>query len=258
MSKRSDFQESFASALLDPGLQPPETVQAAAAQTSQHRFNIYRNNVVSGITGALRATYPAVDKLVGREFFNAAARAYMKTELPRSPLLFQYGGTFGSFLETFPPAASVPYLGDIARLEWARLEAFHAANCAPLKIDSLGELSESEISRVRFALHPSLALIQSSWPVVSLWAASVGLGTSEDVNMKRSEQAIVIRPDMTVNTQSIPRDSLIFIAELQAGGILEQAAGKAAAVSEGFDLAANIHSLFALGCVTGLDVADTP
>ncbi|MGI9449458.1 MAG: HvfC/BufC N-terminal domain-containing protein, partial [Geminicoccaceae bacterium] len=181
-----DVQTDFIDALKDPDRQAPEAlVKSPDDQRPKRRFDVYRNNVAVGMIEALRATFPAVERLVGGDFFSAAARVFLDQEPPRSPLLFRYGQTFGNFLDAFPPATSVPYLGDVARLEWARLEAYHAADREPLAIDALGALPENEMGQVTFELHPSLALIKSQWPIVSLWAASTDRGSSNDVDMKR-------------------------------------------------------------------------
>jgi len=244
-----DVQNAFIDALNDPDRPVPNAVGQTAGQPSKRRFDVYRNNVAVGMIEAFRATFPAVERLVGSDFFSGAAKVYLQQEPPRSPLLFRYGSSFGDFLEKFPPAASVPYLGDVARLEWARLDAYHAADRQPLSIDVLGSVPEAEVGQVTFELHPSLALIKSSWPVVSLWAASTDRGSSDDVDMKRSEQAIVIRPSLDVDTRLLPAGGFNFMNALKEGAALERAAKRALAMSQQFDLATHLRGLFEVGAV---------
>lgn len=237
----------------------PDAIGRKDGEPAKRRFDVYRNNVASGMIEALRATYPAVDKLVGPEFFAASARVYLDQQPPRSPLLFRHGETFGDFLESFPPAASTPYLGDVARLEWARLEAYHAKDSKPLSIEALGSFLESggggasDVGKLRFTLHPSLALIASRWPIVSLYAASTGQGASSDVDMKRPEQALIIRPSLKVDIRPIPNGTFAFMSALKDGAALEEATSTAADVAENFDLSEHLQGLFAIGAVSAIN-----
>ncbi|MDP1007294.1 HvfC/BufC N-terminal domain-containing protein, partial [Klebsiella pneumoniae] len=81
---------------------------------------------------ALATAYPVTLQLVGDEFFHAMASIFVQAHPPTSPLISQYGSTFAQFIQGFEPAASVPYLADIARLERLRVCAYHAADCTPL------------------------------------------------------------------------------------------------------------------------------
>lgn len=255
----ADLQAGFIDALKRPEAPVPDTIGKKGGKPVKRRFDVYRNNVVVGIIEALRATYPAIDKLVGEEFFAASARVYIDQHPPQSPLLFRYGATFGDFLDDFPPAASTPYLGDVARLEWARLEAYHARDCQPLSIDVLsdflkgGDNGEPDVGTLYMALHPSLALISSRWPIVSLWAASTGLAGNEEVDLKRSERAMVIRPALVVETRHLPVGSFAFMLALRDGETLQQATLAANDADADFDLAEHLKGLFAVGAVSAIN-----
>jgi hypothetical protein len=253
MRSLSDIQAGFIDGLTNPSAPVPPALGKKAGAPAKRRFDVYRNNVVVGMIEALRATFPAVDRLVGAAFFGAAAKAYLDTEPPRSPLLFRYGGTFGDFLDAFPPAASVPYLGDVARLEWARLEAFHAEDRQPVAIEVLATVPEAEVGKVTFDLHPSLQLITSSWPVFSLWAASTDQAEADDVDMDRAEQVLVIRPALDVDTRLLPAGGLPFMSALRGGATLEQAVIAAAETVSDFDLAGHLQGLFEVGAVTAIN-----
>lgn len=110
-------EAAMAAALFDPALPAP----------GGPRFAVHRNNVVAGLIGALGEACPAVKKLVGEAFFTAAASLFVRAFPPKSPVMLLYGEGFPGWIGAFPPAAHVPYLEDVARLERAWLEAFHAA-----------------------------------------------------------------------------------------------------------------------------------
>lgn len=250
MRTLAESQAAFAKALTDPSTPAPDDIRrpggdADAPQTK--RFDVYRNNVTVTTIDALGDTFPAVRALVGDDFFRATARVYLEQSPLRSPLLFRYGETFGAFLDTFPPAGRVPYLGDVARLEFARLQAYHAADAAPLEIAALGEIPPETVAETRLKIHPSASLLGSRFPVVSLWGASSGLLSPDDVDMKRAEDALTLRPRFEVETRILPPGGAAFLAALMADRPLGEAAAKGAEAAADFDLAAHLAGLFETG-----------
>ena len=137
----------------------------------QERLSVYRNTFTQTLIRALRLSYPAVDRLVGAEFFDAAARDFMVGQPPRSSYLDEFGGDFPGFLEQFAPAASVPYLGDVARLEWAVSRALHAPDAVALDIASLQLVNADDHARIRFTPHPSASLVHTLFPSDVIWRA---------------------------------------------------------------------------------------
>ncbi|MEO5660733.1 MAG: DNA-binding domain-containing protein [Polaromonas sp.] len=139
-----------------------------AAQT---RLSVYRNTFTQTLIRALRLSYPAVDRLVGAEFFDAAARDFMVEQPPRSSYLDEFGGDFPAFLERFAPAASLPYLGDVARLEWSVSRALHAPDAVALDMASLQSVNADAHTRIRFTAHPSAGLLHTRFPADVIWRA---------------------------------------------------------------------------------------
>ena len=113
------FETSFADALLNADQPIPCGITAHNAAVPARRFAVYRNNVVVGLTKALKHRFPAVERIVGEEFFAAMARVFVLERPPRSPLLATYGDEFAPFIRAFEPARELPYLADVARLEAA-------------------------------------------------------------------------------------------------------------------------------------------
>ena len=253
MQKQADQQAAFAAALIDPALPAPPGVRRQAKLPQSRRFDLYRNNMMASLIEAMEATFPAVRRLVGSDFFKAAAKTYIRREPPRSPVLLTYGETFGSFLDDFAPAKGVPYLGDVARLEWARLDAYHAADVEPLPIARLAAVHESELESTKLRLHPSLRLLRSRFPLASLWAASNGTAPSAEVNMQCGEAVAVLRPALAVDVRLLPPGGYEFISQLAAGETLGEAADRAVQSNVGFDLATHLQGLFELGAVVAID-----
>ncbi|MEM9429201.1 MAG: DNA-binding domain-containing protein [Pseudomonadota bacterium] len=213
-----DGEAALAGALLAPGTPAP------AAVADAHRFNVYRNNVVVGLIDAVAATYPAVLALVGEAFFRAAARAFVLENPPRSPIMIDYGGAFPGWIAAFPPAASVPYLSDVARLEWAWTRAYNAADAPPLDLAHLVEIPPDELALARVTLHPSLQLMSSRYPIASLWAEATGRSPATELDLSRPESVLIARPDAAVDVRAITPTLRTFLNTLSSGGTVSEAA----------------------------------
>lgn len=159
-----EVQAAFAQGLLTG--KPDQVLPFLAADTDiapADRLDIYRNTFIGTLVGALRITYPAVERLVGEAFFEGAATHFARGHVPQAAHLNSYGGEFGEFLAGFAPAASLSYLPDVARLEWAVSCAANAPDAVPLDPAALGQLSETEQGRVRFRPHPSVQIVHLAY-----------------------------------------------------------------------------------------------
>jgi hypothetical protein len=165
-----EVQHAMRRRLLDDA-DPVATALLAAALAPADRLSIYRNTSRSALTNALRLNYPAVQRLVGEDFFAAAADIFISQEPPRTAWLDFYGGGFPEFLESFDPAAVLVYLADVARLEWAVGCALHALDAAPLAPADLASVAEGDQSRVCFEPQPAVSLVSSKYPVDAVWRA---------------------------------------------------------------------------------------
>lgn len=130
-------QTAFADALLHAGRPVPDGIVNARGKPDAARFAVYRNNVFVGLTKALAQRFPVTERLVGSEFFVAMARAYAQDHKPASPLIMNYGDDFPDFIIAFEPAGALAYLPDIARLEAAWTDAYHAADSVAFDLAAL-------------------------------------------------------------------------------------------------------------------------
>lgn len=253
MPSLAEFQRRFARALRDPGLPAPLPPERPGNSGYSRRFDIYRNNMTVSLVDALKSTFPAVHRLVGEEYFVAAAKAYVTEHPPRSPVLLLYGRSFGEFLDRFPSASGVPYLGDVARLEWTRMNALHAADAASVEIGDLSRVPEEVLESTVLTPHPSVGVVASRWPVVSLWQASIDPDGDVEVNMQRAEQALVVRPALNVEVHRLPLGGAVFVDALLAGSPLGEAAQQAAEVVDELDLPSLLKLVFEAGAVAAVN-----
>src|SRR5690348_14950896 len=157
----SSYAARFASALLDPERATPALVSGPAGKGAVRRYNVYRNNVTVSLIDALAAIYPAVQRLTGVEFFRAMARFHVRATPPTSPLLFEYGRDFPAFIAAYEPALPMPWLADVARLERAWLDAYHAEDAAPLSPDTLASVPRERLADLRLIAHPATRIVRS-------------------------------------------------------------------------------------------------
>lgn len=248
-------QTDFTRALLDPDLPPPDTLTSHTGRQPQKRFAVYRNNVVVSLINALRARFPATERIVGEDFFAGMARLFVTAHPPRSKILHTYGDDFGDFIATFEPVSTVPYLADVARLEAARTRAYHAADATPLGPDDFAGITPEAVGLLQLTLHPSLQILRSRHPVVTIWAMNTGemeLGALDD---NAAEDALVLRPHLDVTVRTLPPGGAAFLDALAHRYALGEAAERATANAPRFDLTANLAGLIGSGAVTAFALA---
>jgi hypothetical protein len=248
----SDVQAEFAAALRDPNAGVPAGVRGPDGAAAPRRFAVYRNNVIVGLVNAVAGAFPAVKRIVGDDFFTAMARVYVVAEPPSSPVLMDYGVTFADFIAGFEPAASLPYLPDIARIERAWREAYHAEEATSLGLSDLARLNQAALANLKFRLHPSLRLIRSTFPALTIWRMNVGDEPVRPVDFAVAEDALIVRPDAEVEVRVVPPGGAAFVAALGAGETFGEAAAKGLADAEDFDLAGNISGLIAARALSAI------
>lgn len=224
MDTQLNSDSHFQQALLTPELPPPEGITAWNGDADL-RFDVYRNNVIVSLIDALANTFDVVQQLVGEPFFRAMAREFLRdpVNLPASPVLAHYGEDFPKFIAAFEPASSLPFLSEVARLEWMRLQALHAADEAPAESEYLSTRNESvpTSAPVKLSFHPAAALFISGYAAVSIWAAHQGLKKLADVIPNQPEQALILRPGLEVELLPLEPDTANLVARLMAGEPLQ-------------------------------------
>jgi len=242
--------EDFASALLGAERSPPAGLKAWNGSDPTQRFNVHRNNVVASLIDALSTTFPVAQALVGVEFFRAMARIFIVGSPPDSSVLFEYGRDFPDFIAGFAPAAGLPYLADVARIEYCRVESFHAADAVALDAQAFQALQANpdSLSELRVQLHPACRLVRSRHAAFSIWAAHQGFMAIESVVLDQPEDVLIFRPEHEVRTLALPPGGAVFLAALADRCTLAEAAA-AAGSDAGFDLSTNLRGLIENGLV---------
>ena len=251
-------QDAFAAALLDAGAPAPDGLVAWNGSDPAQRFGVYRNNVVVSLVDALAAKFPVVAELVGEDFFRAMARAHVRGAPPRSRMMALYGDDFAAFIAAFPPAADLPYLADVARLEAMRLVAFHAADAEPLGHEAFAMIAPERLGALCVGLHPAARIGRFAHAAVSIWAAHQGQGDLDDVDPFEAEDALVTRPRLEVETRRLAPGEAELFESLGAGETLGAAAARGFAAHPEFDLSRALATLLTSGAASELYFTGEP
>lgn len=240
------FQDAFARALLAPENAgcPPEVASLA----TQPAFAVYRNTVMKGCIDALQANYPAVARLVGEEWFRAAAAFHVREALPADPTLLRYGAAFADFLARFEPAAELPYLSGVARLDRFWTEAHQAPTTEALVPNAVASLAPEALAGV--VLHPHPAA-RWAWfgdgPIYTIWSRNRSDAPSDAELDWRPEGALLVRPHDVVEWFALDTAGCALLDACAAGCTLAEAAQAALDAQGDCDLAQLMSTLLVAG-----------
>jgi hypothetical protein len=255
-SRALSYAQVLSPGLVDPDYATPIGVIGPNGKRAVKRYNVYRNNVTVSLIDALAAIFPATQRITGNEFFRAMARYHVRANPPRSPLLFEYGYDFPDFIASYEYARPMPYLADIARIERAWLDAYHAADLAPLRAERLAAIPEDKLEDLMLMPHPATRVVRSEFPARSIFAANREECPLVPVQSSTSEDTLITRPDHEVAVRQLPPGGAEFLTQLISGVSLGDAATAALDSSSDFDLARNIGGMIEAGVFAALHTED--
>lgn len=250
------FAEAFAPALLDPMRATPPVVTGPNGRAAGKRYDVYRNNVTVSLIDALAAIYPAVQRITGTDFFRAMARYHVRESPPTSPLLFEYGHGFPDFVAGYEHAQMMPWLADVARIERAWLDAYHARDAASLAPAQLAAIVPERLADLVFMPHPATQIVRSEFSAVTIFAANRDTSPVGRIDASTPEDALITRPGFDVIVRHLPPGGTVFATCLTEGRPLGDAAASALETSSDFDIAANIAGLIEAGAFSAIGFGD--
>ena len=252
----ADFTGAFAPPLLDPMRDVPSTVAGRNGRPAGRRYDVYRNNVTVSLIETLAAIYPAVQRITGADFFRAMARFHVRSTPPTSPLLFDYGRDFPAFIESYEHARPLPWLADVARIERAWLDAYHAADAPPLAPAQLAAAAREHLGELVFTPHPATRVVRSPFSAVTIFAANRDSAPVARIDASAAEDALITRAEFDVAVRHLPPGGAVFATRLMSGQPLGEAAALALEASSDFDIVSNIAGLIEAGAFTSIAYGD--
>ena len=257
MPELLDLQTGFAAALRDAD-QAGATRRWLAGDAAhvERRVAIYRANMVAAADKALSSAYQVIRQLVGEEFFHGLAREYQRGTPSTSGDLTGFGASFDRFLADFEHVRSLPYLPDLARLEWAAHLAYGAADAPEWDAATLAAVEPERQADIRFQWTPGLAVIASRHPILRIWRIhQPGYADEFSVAWDRADTALVARDGFAVTATECTAADAAFITASLAGAPLGDAAGAALEHHPDFDLGALLGQALAARQICGFTLS---
>ncbi len=244
MSNLREQQQAFLQHIFQPLGQnqpPPQAACIAASDrmSAAEHFEIYRNGVLGSLTQALADTFPVCQRLVGEKFFDGLAYHYVCDAKSQTPDLSDFGESLPSFIEQFEPAESLPYLSDVARLEWCWHRAFHAEDDSAFDFETFSLLSEEQQSTVVFCLPCSAHLLSSAYPTDRIWEVNqpeYNGGLEVDLD-DGGVQLLVWRQGFVQRIDRLSDDEFLLLEKLRQRKPFSQACSELLAIYPELDIA---------------------
>ncbi|HJQ55465.1 MAG TPA: DNA-binding domain-containing protein [Vineibacter sp.] len=225
----AELQSAFRGHVL--GDDSPALIAAAIGDRipAAARLRVYRHHVLTSLAAALGTTFTTVRGVVGDDFFATMARAFISQSPPTGPVLSEYGASFANFVAVWPAAGGLPYLADVARLDWALNVAYIAPDQTALTAERLAAMPPDALGDLRPGLRAGVSLLRSAYPIDRIWALNHG-GSSDSVDLSQGSVALLVFPR--------PADAAFASLDLATALLAE-------ALAEGLSLAGAVEHLAA-------------
>lgn len=211
------MQQNFASALLSDDRQITDCLMASRFTPNQ-LVQLYRNNFYISLGEILSDTFPVVRELVGDEFFAQLGKAYIKVHPPTAGSVTHFGQQLPDYIGQIPQTQALPYLGDIAHLEWERTRL---GNQWPVTktfpFEKLGTLSTSQWPQVIFKLSANVTLLNSNFAILDIFNG-VRAADIDNVDINKPQQILLTGSAKTnVSTIELTADIYRFLSSASEG-----------------------------------------
>jgi hypothetical protein len=249
MPSLRELQAGFAAALFNPAATREAPGIRAAGISPAVRLGFYRTNVFENYRKALAVTYPAVQTLIGSGLFDALAQDYTRRYSSRSGDVGAHGAHFAEFISRHPLARQLPYLADIARLEWCLEESFNEAESQPLSLSRLAAVAPEQCEQLRFMLAASTRLISSRYPIDRIWQiCQPEHAGGEQIDLDAGGADLLVRREgYAVITEHLNTADLAMLTALSSGYNFAEAFDYARSMQAGFEPAAFLQRFLANG-----------
>ena len=225
---------------------------------AERRFAAYRRNVIGNWRSALESTYPVLAQRVGPAAFRTLADHYIAAHPSVSGDLNAYGSEMAALLENSALHSEPPYLADLARLEWALLQAYGAPDAAAFDLAALAAVPVQKQAGLRLEVWPGACLIDSSWPLPAIWQAHQlapdardEMLSGLDLSSPQPSCTLAARSEGRVYAVALSGGEAAFLHAILRGQPLAEALACALAVDATLNPGAVLHRLIGLHVLTG-------
>jgi len=197
-------------------------------------LKIYQNNLLMTAARAISLKYPVIEKMVGNDTVIALTDQLLKRELPNTGDWADWGGLLAMLIAESPLAADHAYLYEVARLEWLVHQAARG-KVTQLEVETLSNLTESDLDTVSLHLSPTLQVMESHFPVYELWNLHQVLEGSEVdegelyrllVGNTAPHYSMVFQQDYHARIKTLTAQEYAWFKDVLAGMSIERLLGK--------------------------------
>lgn len=256
----NDALSEFARAIVKGDEPSPLSLSAGLNYSLETALAVYRNNYRGNLHDALAGAYPVLEQLVGNDFFRLLTREFIEQHLSHGGNLHHYGSEMSAFVAIFEPAQGLPYLADVAALEWACHNSYFAEDGDSLDIAKLAQVPPEKYSDLILHLHTACHLARSPYPVAAIWHAhQPGAASNFQIDLDSgASNALVIRQADAVIVCELSAAAAAWLQEILAGTPLGVATAITLERYSEFDLQATLLSLVAQDVFTSFSLNTLP
>ncbi|MDH2434335.1 DNA-binding domain-containing protein [Pokkaliibacter sp. MBI-7] len=259
-SELAQIQQQMLNAVTGTSTAVQECLQSGPGCSSERGMDVYRNNRRVVLKSMLSSVYRMVAQIVGDDFFQALIHRYVQTLPSLSGNLHLYGGEMAAMLRAMPEADGLPYLGDVAELEWAWHECYYAADSADFDMAKLAAVAPDAFAQLRFVLSPALQLVRSDYPLYTIWQRHQPDSEVVQVDLGQGGQCVALwRPYGQVQIRPLSRGEYQLLLTLQQGASLQQAVESLDGLTDGdteVDVQATLGWLLQQRMLVDISLAD--
>jgi len=207
--------------------------------TSFERLEIYNKQYWFRVIGAVAEDYPALNAVLGSKRFDSMVLAYLKENPSTSFTLRNIGAKLPEWLAAHPAVAGARHglAVDVARLEWAYVDAYDSARRKPFSEDDFANLNGD----TRLRLQPHIQLLDLSYPVDELVLAvrkeapEIEVASNAVSEVRQNKRAAlprmrkspiwlaVHRYDDSVYYRRVDHEAFLLLRSLRDGGSIAEA-----------------------------------
>jgi hypothetical protein len=260
LSALRELQAAFYAAMLDPAAETAVLERIEEDDDiARRRLAAYRESIFGNLIGALAATYTVVERIVGAAFFREAARCFAESQPSISGDLNDFGGHFCDFLAGYRHADALPYLADVARLEWLMQSVYYAADAPPADLAILATTPPDRLRELCFVFDPAHARLDSRWPLDAIWRVNAeGYAGDMSIDFSDPSRLLILRRHGRVYVETISLGEAALLDALLAGATLSVATTRATDAEAAFDLGAALQRIAAGGLLRGASLGAAP
>lgn len=242
---------------------PAEITAPQATQSS--RFSIYRNNVWSSLTQQLADTFEVVHRLVGESFFKGLAYRFITHHFPTSAVMSSWGEQFAEFIQHDAYCDCIPYLSEIAELEWSRVKVYHAQDeiiLRPEQVQNFLIQHQQQLMQCQIRFQAACQVLMNRYNTVEIWYLHQEYKESlNDIRLKEalaqlpinnSSAALIWRNHLQIEVWAIELHFSKFFSELAQGQTISQAISLCLQSYPATEITSYLSFLLQLPCIVSL------